>query len=134
MTDKIFEIALKRKFRYDTSKGAITTEQLFDLPLADSNKPCLDTVARTIYTELRDISEGSFVDAAPNPRKDELTLKLEVVKHVIEAQKAEVAARRKAAERETERRKILSAIHSKKEEELSKATMDDLLARLASLD
>lgn len=47
---------------------------------------------------------------------------------------AEAAAVKRAVERAAERRKILDAINAKKDQELSQASMDDLLARLAATD
>lgn len=136
MTDMTahFVFATKKKLRYDSTRGALTVEQLWDLPLTAANGFSLDAVARTVNAELKAMSEESFVETSTNPRKGELESALEIVKFVIATKQAENAKVRERAERADERRKILDAIEKKNNEELSGATKEELLKRLALLD
>lgn len=104
----IFEQAAREKLRFQSVKGDLTTEQLFDLPLTTerTNAASLDNVARDIARMLREQAEESFVDSRPNPIKLLLTLRLEVVKAVI-ARKQEENAAKAAALAARERRRVL---------------------------
>ncbi|WP_192246171.1 hypothetical protein [Mesorhizobium silamurunense] len=136
----IFEIAARRKFRFPSAKGELTVEQLWDLPLVAGSpitrdvKVDLDTVARSINAELKGVTEESFVNINPDPRKGEFTAKLDIVKHIISAKQAEAAAAKTAAERAEKRRKLVDAIASKDDEALTKASKEDLLKQLEEMD
>lgn len=123
----IFENALKRKLRFESNRGDLTTEQLFDLKLAD-----LDTIAQRVSKGIRDVSE-SFIDAEPSKEKISLELKLEVLKSIIKTKQEELAYkmnRQKLAER---RRKILDALDAKDDKSLEKKSKKELLDELQSL-
>jgi hypothetical protein len=131
----IFERAARAKLRFPSPAGDLTTEQLFDLPPTSRNERQVDleTLARSAYMALRDIGEISFVDERPDPRKAELELRLEIVKHVIESKKAEKAAAEKAAETRELRRKLLDAKAAKQEQRLSELSEEDIDKQLATL-
>jgi hypothetical protein len=131
----IFERASRSKLRFPSSVGGLTTEQLWDLPLTvRGDKPNLDATARAIHSELKGIDEVSFVDEKPNPRKIELDLALEVVKHVIASKLADKAAAEKAAETSARKRKLLDALASKEEQKLVSMTKEEIEAELAKID
>jgi hypothetical protein len=125
----IFETAARKKLRFPSTKGELTAEQLFDLPLVQ-----LDTVARSIHSELKSITEESFIDVKPDPRRPELETKLEIVKHVIAVKVKERDDAIAAQERAAKRRKLLDAIAAKEDEALTTASKEDLLKQLAALD
>jgi hypothetical protein len=135
-TDNLFEIATRKKFRFETGKGDLTVEQLWDLPLTTTvaTKIDLDSVARTVNAGLKSVTEESFVAIKPDPRKGELEAKLEIVKHVIAAKLKENEDKRAAAERSERRRLILDAIAARETQELSSASKEDLLKQLAEID
>lgn len=133
MSNDLFERAARNKFRFSSSIGSLTTEQLFDLPLTGRGAN-LDNVARTVNAELQAESEQSFVATTPSVRKGELEAKLEIVKAII-ARKiatAEVAANRAA--KADKRRQLLDALARKDEQELTTASRDELLKQLEQLD
>lgn len=129
----LFEKAVRAKLRYDTDIGALTTEQLWDLPLTSRSRPDLDKVARAVFIELKGLEEASFVESKPNPMKVELELKLDVVKRVIEARLAEKAAAEKAAERAERKRRLLSALAAKEDQELQGMSKADIEAAISAL-
>lgn len=130
----VFEMAARHKFRFPSSRGELTAEQLFDLPLTSKGGFCLDAVARAVNTELKSVTEESFVEIKPDPRKPELEAKLELVKFVIADRIKANEAVRAAAERAEKRRLLLDALATKEREELSQASRDDILKQLAELD
>jgi len=130
MTDKnYFKIAARRKSRFPTSRGALTAEQLYDLGLAD-----LDTTARAINTELKSLTEDSFVALKPDPRKGELTDMLELVKEVIADKLADKARAEKRQTKAGLRRTLSEALARKKDEALSQASVEELQKQLDALD
>lgn len=130
----IFERAARAKLRFDSTVGLLTVEDLFDLPLTSrGSNPDLDKVARVVNAELRSITEDSFVETKPDPRKTELALKLEIAKHVIAIKQAQAAAAENAATRAARRERLLEVLASKETEELKGMTREQIAAELASL-
>ena len=132
----IFETATRKKFRFDSEVGALTTEQLWDLPLLRrrGQQVDLDSVARAVAAELRKVTTESFVQVDTSPRKGELETKLEIVKHVIAVRQAEAAAAQKRVENANKRRKLLDALESAEAKEMSEMSKEDLLKQLAEID
>lgn len=130
----IYEIAARSKFRFLSNKGLLMTEQLFDLPLSSKSGCDLDNVARAVNTELKAVSEESFVDATPNARKTELTTMLEIVKAVIASKQEDAAAAQKRHTKTIEKRKLLDAISMKQEQQLTEGSLEELMRKLEALD
>ena len=131
----IFERAARIKLRFASSVGDLTTEQIWDLPLTEKGqRPNLDTLARAVFTELKSLEEGSFVTLKPDPRKADLELRLDILKHVIAAKLEAKAAAEQAAENAERKRKLLSALASKETAELAGMTKDQIEAEIAKLD
>ena len=129
-----FEQATRRKFRFPSVKGELTTEQLWDAPLVSRNGFDLDAIAKAVNAELAQASEESFVETKPNPRRNELAAKLEIVKHVIgvKIKEKELAENRsaKAAQRQT----LQEALDRRQNAELENLSPEELRARIAALD
>ena len=131
----IFEVASRKKFLYDTEIGQLNTEQLWDLPLQSKRdgRADLDKTARVIFQELKGLEETSFVDTAPNPRKADLEVKLEIVKHIIAVKQAENKAAVEKAEKAERKRKLLEALANKEDQELAGKSREQLEAEIAAL-
>lgn len=116
---ELFEKLAINKTRFDSPKGRISVEDLYDLPLQSRSNSDLDTVAKTIARKMRDLGEESFV-ASADPKLGELEFQLEVVKHVIAYKQDLNKARIEAAEKR-ERKELISEVLAEKE-------IDDLKA------
>lgn len=132
----LFEIATRKKYRFPSVVGDLTVEQVWDLPLLArrAGQADLDSVARGIYADLKSVEDGSFVKMTPDPRKAELDVKLEVVKHIIAVKQAEVERATKAAERAEKRRRLVDALGTAEQRKLESKSSEELLAELAKLD
>lgn len=135
----IFETASRRKYRFASVKGDLTAEQLWDLPLVITSptrdlKCDLDTIARGINTELKGITEESFVQITPDPRNADLETKLAVVKHVIGVRMKEAENARAAADRAQKRAKLLDALAAQEDKAMQSMSKEDILKQLADLD
>lgn len=126
----IFEQVSRKKLRFDVPGigGRISTEDLWDLPL-QGRGPNLDDIAKGIARQIRESEETSFVEE-PSEAKSDLTLALDVVKHVIEAKKAKKAAAEQAAAIKAEKQKIAAILDRKRDSELESKSVEELEAML----
>ena len=130
----IFERAARGKLRFESPVGDLTAEQLFDLPLtAKGERANLDSIARAVNRELKDIVDGSFVEVKPDPRKTDLELRLDILKHVIEAKQAEKAAAEARAANAERKRKLLDALAAKDDQALAGMSREEIQAEIAKL-
>jgi hypothetical protein len=129
----IFVTASRKKFRFASERGELTTENLWDLPLTSKNGFNLNSVAIAVHTELKGLSEESFVEVSTNPRRKDLEDMLEVVKYVIAVKQNEAKASIERVAKQELKRKLQGAIEAKEGEALSGASLDDLKAQLAAL-
>lgn len=129
----IFEKATQEKFRYPSTKGLLTTEQLWELPLTAKSGFSLDDVAKAVNAELKAIDTESFVATETNPAKATLETKLEVVKHIIAIRLAEDQAAKAAAAKKLEKEKLLAVLGRKQDAVLENLTEAELLARINDL-
>lgn len=134
--ENMFIKAAQKKIRFQTAKGQLSVEDLFDLPLTSTTgKPNLDDIAKALYLDLKDSTEvQSFVDDTANATDSNTKLGLEIVKYVISVKKEERAAQSKAAENAALRQKIMAKIDAKKDsalDEKSAAELEDMLKSLS---
>lgn len=129
----MFEIAVRNKMRFETAKGLISVEDLWDLPMMTKSPTAvsLDTVARKIAIDLAEQEKlNSFVAENGNEAAIEtLKLKLEIVKYVIAVRKKEAVEKQEAAKRQ----KIKELIAQKEEDALSSLSKEELLEMLAEV-
>lgn len=121
----MFEQAIRLKLRFDSAKGLLSVEDLWDLPLTSARGTNLDDIARDLYTQLRSGNDVSFV----NPEKKSDTtvqLRFDVVKHVIDTRLDENKAAANAAATKERKQKLLSIIEQKEGEALSSLSVEEL--------
>lgn len=129
----IFEQSLREKVRFNSNKGDLTTEQLWDLPLTSKSSLDLDTLERGVNSELKDMQEESYVNPKPNAQKRVLELKLAILRHVIDSKLAEAVEAEKYALRLTEKKRLLQILSKKQDEKLDALSVEDIEKRLAEL-
>jgi len=129
----IFEQASIQKLRFITARGALAVEQLWDLPLQSKSLFDLDTLAKAVNAELKAVTEDSFVATTVSPAKDELVLKLEILKHIIAVKLAANEERRLAAARAAEREKLVNLLGEKQDEALKELTAEQIAERIKAL-
>lgn len=126
----MFEQASRRKFRFDTIKGKVTVEDLWDMPLTSRDGFDLDAVAIALSHQVEEVK--SFVN---NKRPDDLAKsKLDLVVHVIQVKLKEAATREQVIANKEKRDKILSILEDKQDESLRNMNEDDLKKQLAALE
>jgi hypothetical protein len=132
----MFDIATRNKFRYDSARGELTTEQLWDMPLTSTNGFNLDAVARNIYNFIKAAGDApSFVTVK---KEDPIVVtakqKLEVVTAIIEVKLSEKDAAEKRIHKNQERAKLLDLLDEKQNDELKNLSKEDILKKLEELD
>lgn len=129
----MFEKANRLKLRFDTSKGMMSVEDLWDLPLTSATgKANLDDIAKGLFRQLKDEGDVSFVN--PSASKDKtLQMKFDIVKHIIDVRVAENAATETARANREKKQMILGIIAQKENEQLTSASLEDLQRMVESL-
>ncbi len=133
MTTSIFEKASKQKLRFETSKGFISTEQLWDLPLqSNTGKVKLDELAKEVSTKLKESEVESFVTKGKASNTDD-KLRLDILKHVIDVRVAELEALSNQRANAERKRLLLDVLAEKRAANLASLTEEQIQAELDSL-
>lgn len=134
MSTNLFEYATRSKIRFSSSRGELTVEQLWDVPLRSKDGFDLNAVAQAANKALKAASEESFVETARTALHVRLETTLEAVKHVIGVKLAEEEAAEKRAANKIEREKLLSILAEKQAGKLSELSEKELQKRIAALE
>jgi hypothetical protein len=116
----MFEKASKLKLRFQTSKGILTVEDLWDLTLPQLNK-----IAKDLNSEIKKDSEEDFL----NDRSEVdtiLQLRFSIVRHIMEVKKVEVRTSQESAMNKEHNQSILRLIAEKEAEELKSLSAEEL--------
>lgn len=132
-TNTLFIAAAKGKFRFPSTVGLLSAEDLFDLPLSSAKGASLDSTAKALYRALKDADdEISFVKPAVKTTT-ELQAKLDIVKYVIDVRVAERDARAVAEERSALRQRLMEKVAQKKDKDLDEKSAEELQAMIDEL-
>lgn len=127
-----FEKASRMKLRFDTTKGQLAAEDLWDLPLTSMRSANLNDIAKSINRELKASGEEDFV--LPATTADEkLAIKLELVKHVIAVRIAENEDAKLASDKREKKAKLLELIARKQDQALEGQSLEELQGMVAAL-
>src|SRR3990167_9994084 len=110
----------KQKLRFTTSRGSLTTEQLWDLSLTE-----LDALAVSLEEDYKESGKKSFLTAKSEKDKT-AKLRFDVVLDVLTTKVDEAEVARDKAERKAKNQKILSLISEKQDENLKKKSVKEL--------
>lgn len=131
--ENMFEQATRNKLRFESAKGPLTVEQVWDAPLTSRNGFSLDDIAKQVKRELDALSEESFVEQV-SPLKSVAVLKLEVVKRIISVKLSEKEAASKRAERAELRRQLTQALAERQSDEIKNMSPEEIQKRLKELE
>lgn len=129
----IFEKAAREAYRFPSSKGGITTEDLWSLPLTSKSGFDLDNVAKAIARDLKAMTEESFVVKSENRAKEKLEMMLELVKHIIVVKQDESAALVNAAAASARKAKLLDILAKKQDASLESLSEEELIAQIKAM-
>lgn len=129
-----FATATREAYRYESTRGYLTTEQLWQVPLRSRDGFNLGIVAKALARSAKDAAEENFVDDKRDPSAALAERKLSIVKAVIEYKKDEEEKATKRAQRAVERNKLLEVLAKKQDAAIEGQTEEQIKARLAELD
>jgi hypothetical protein len=138
----MFELASRLKIRFPYFRGPCTPEDLWDVPLVRTQKDrdtkpideilCIDDMFRTLNAKKKAQSEDSL--AGVKTTADEiLDLQLSIIRHVFATRMAEQEAKKNAADRIVEKKKLLGIVAEKQEAGLRDLSVEELLRRADAL-
>jgi hypothetical protein len=134
MTTNIFEYASRNKLRFVSSRGELTVEQLWDVPLRSADGFNLNAVAKTANEAVKAVNEENFVETTRTAAHTRIETALEVVKHVIGVKRADEAAAKKRTENKIKRERLLTALAEKQNGKLSEMSERELKRQIAELE
>jgi len=119
-----FKTASQQKLRFQTNRGSLSTEQLWDLSLEE-----LDELAVSLETEHKQSGKKSFIQKTS--LKDKTSkLRFDVVLDVLNTKVAENEAALEAQEIKEHNKKIINLIAEKQDESLKGKSIKQLEAML----
>ncbi len=127
----IFVTTTKRKARFATEIGAITTEDLWDLPLESTNGPSLDKVAQGISESILKSNTKSFVKT--NKKDTLLEAMLDVVKYIIDYRLQEKEEREESKINKERKDLLIDTIAEKEIDKLKERSLRSLQKEAQSL-
>lgn len=123
-----FETATRRKLRFQTTKGNLSIEDLWDVPLT-----VLDEAYKGLSRQIREAEDDSLL-AKRDSGVEEASLKRDLVKHVVQVRQAEAEAKTARAARRQQAARVRELIAQKQDEALAGKSTDELNALLAELE
>lgn len=125
--ENTFVKATKRKVRFQTTKGSLSTEDLWDLSLES-----LDKIAVAIDEEIQKEGRRSFI-ATRTTSNTLNNLKLDVLKYIIQAKQEEEETKKVRADKLARKKFLESLLEKKKVAALETLSAEEIEKQLAAL-
>lgn len=123
----LFEVASRRKLRFDSKHGKITVEELWDLSLES-----IDSIAVALNNKIKTTETVSFVSNVSSVNTED-KLKFDIVIHIINTRKAESDALRDRQLKAERARTIRAELSRRKEDAIKTKSDEDLQKELDEL-
>lgn len=130
----LFEFATRNKLRFSSTRGELSVEMLWDLPLRSRDGFDLDSVAKGVNKALKSLTEESFVSTERTPAVTRAENALELVKYIISVKLAEEETAKKRAANRAEKARLLEILAEKQAGALTALTEKELQERINALD
>ncbi len=126
-TDNLFVTAARTKLRFVTARGSISSEDLFDLPLA-----ALDRLAVAADEQLSKATGKTFIgrrtESSTVPK-----LQLDILKFVIESKMVEAEQEKTKADKAANKAFLKNLLDKKKTEKLESLSEEEIQKQLDAL-
>lgn len=130
----IFEKASRIKLRFNSSRGELTVENLWDLPLNSAKGVSLNSIAREVYGEIQKEDNLDFVNETPSTSSNNrLNLQLDLVKHIIAVKKEERLLASQQEEKRSQINFLQDALVQKEQEEILGMSKEEIQKRLKEI-
>lgn len=134
MIKNLFEYATRNKLRFSSTKGELTVEQLWDVPLRSNDVFNLNEVAKAANKSFKDATEESFVETKRTEKHVRLQAAFDVVKYVIQYKMDAEEAAKTRADNKAEKEKLLDILAEKQDGKLSALSEAELKKRISALE
>ena len=124
----IFEQASRLKLRFSTTRGFLTTEQLWELSLTDLNKLYINVNEEVSVTS----TKGLIKDSETKTDKEN-NLRLELIEHIYTVIKEEKEAKEQRLALQSQKARLQQLIQTKKDEALTNLPVEELEKQLKEL-
>jgi len=132
--EKMFEYASRNKLRFVSSKGTLTVEDLWKLPLKSNNGIDLDSIAIDLDETMGKQTKSFVVEkSAETKESTDLKVSFEIVKYIIDVRLKEREEQEQVAERKAKKAKILELIANKQDEAIANKSVEELTKMLEDL-
>lgn len=131
----IFAYAARNKLRFETPRGNLNVEDIWDLPLtAEGNALSIDVVGKAMARAVKE-SEGDEAFVVTKKTEEDLTVKvrLQILEHIRDWKLDYAAKAEKAAVTKARAARIREIIENKKDEELGEKGIEELEQMLADM-
>lgn len=130
----LFEYATRTKLRFQSNRGALSVEMLWDAPLRSRDGFDLDAIAKVASKTLKSLTEESFVSTERTPAHVEAEIALELIKYVIAVKLAEEETAKKRSANRAEKQRLLAILAEKQTDKLSELSERELQKRINALE
>ena len=132
--NELFIKATKLKLRFQTAKGMLAVEDLWDLPLTSiTGKVNLNQLAINAYSNIDSTLTVSFVSTSKVKAESTDVLRLDILKHIITSKLASNALTLNANNKAEEKRQLLTLLQQAKINALGALSEEELTKRIAAL-
>jgi len=128
MNNNLFQVATRKRYRFETHRGLLSVEDLWLLSLED-----LDNVAKNVNAKLKEASTESFITRRSTGNQ-ELENKLEIVKAIIETKLDEQQAAKIRSEKAAKIAQLKTIAGQKATEALGARSLEDIQKMIKELE
>ena len=132
--DSMFEYATRNKIRFASTRGDLSAETLWEVPLRSRDGFDLDAIAKGANKALKALTEESFVSTERTAAHEKAETTLELVKYIIGVKLAEEEAAKKRADNRVEKEKLLRILAEKQDGKLSELSVSAIQKRINALE
>jgi len=122
----MFEKASRLKVRFNSRKGMLSPEDLWDLSLVN-----LNLLAKGLNKQLKTQEEEDFLEEVA--KDDVIQLQFDLVIHVLKTKQEENKKARTASDNKKRKEQILAILAKKRDDSLEQKSEEELLKELEAL-
>ena len=126
----MFQKATKVKLRFNSGRGLLSVEDLWDLPI--DGELSINSLYIDVNNQLKAESTEGLISKKTN-NCDALELRLEILKSIYEVKLQEQKDAEQSVYKASQRQKILSIISNKQDTKLTESTVEELETMLKKL-
>jgi hypothetical protein len=123
----MFDKATRTKLRFQTDRGQLCVEDVWDL-----NLTALNALAKSLNRKLKQDQEEDFLSTKTEADATD-KLRFDIVVSILEVKKAEKVEKEQAADKKAKREVILGVLARKQNEAIEGKSVEELMKELEAL-